>query len=319
MHALNSRYAKLYCRRYLHTGHLFQGRFRAVVAEKSSCLVSLIRYVHGQPAPLASSLPLYMDRPEAGSWVDLAEAETGNWKMEAEFREMEELRRSLQRPAIGSPAFLEEVKRRAAAAGAVPPKAAGPKAEGEKFGEEMELVPVRIREGWHRSGFLAAALMAGLVGLLSQRVIAPSQSKVPVIMGSKPPAIQPAGAAVGAARLARMTSSTNLAGTTWEIQMAPMYAGSGTAAVQDRIMFEGNQLSSSRLSAQGFPRSNVTLTPQEDGRLVWETMQTGPEGEIVLWRGECVGQRMRGVMIRQKGGKEAESFNFISTNPTSET
>jgi predicted MPP superfamily phosphohydrolase len=33
MHALNSRYTKLYCRRYIHTGHLFQGRFRAVVVE----------------------------------------------------------------------------------------------------------------------------------------------------------------------------------------------------------------------------------------------------------------------------------------------
>ncbi len=311
MHALNSRYTKLYCKRYLHAGHLFQGRFRAVVAEKETALLPLIRYLHAQPGSLASSLSLYSDRSQPESWVDLAGTEAGSWKMETESQEMEELRKLLQRPAIGSSAFLEEVKRRASASDIVPAKATGP--------EEEELVPVRIRRNWQRNGFLAAAMVAGLAGLLSQRAATPLQSKVRMIVESHPAAAQPAQLAVGGSRLISTVPAPYLGGTNWQIQMRPMHGADKEPALIDQLSFQEKRVVSEKLSAKGFSGSNYTLTPQEDGTFIWETMQTGPQGEVICWRGECDGRRMRGVMTRQNQGKETENFIFMSVNPMSET
>lgn len=327
MHALNSRYTKLYCKRYVHAGHLFQGRFRAVVAEKEPCLVPLIRFVHGQRDPLANSLSRY-EGFEGGcqvsdlapSWLDTLEleVEAGSWRMEAGSAEMGELRGSLQSQAIGSPIFLNEVKRRAAAAASAQAMASGPEEEEEeeeKLEEDMELVPVRIRRGWHRGGFLAAAMMAALVGLLSQRTLIPLESKVRVIVESQAAPARSSAQAVSepAPLLAVMTPApTQLNGTRWEIQIAPMYARNGTPIVQDQIAFEGNRISSKALSAQGFPMSNITLTPQEDGRLVWETMQTHPNGEMVFWRGELKEGRMQGIFSRRPAGDgPPQDFLFV--------
>ena len=316
MHALNSRYTKLYCKRYIHTGHLFQGRFRAVVAEREPCLLPLIRFVHGQPESLTASLSRYEGKDPLGSWVDVLETGTGSWKMEAGSAEMENLRSALQRPAIGSPAFLEEVKQRSAAVASAPAKSAGPEEEDLKELEEEELVPVRIRRGWHRNGFLAAAVMAALAGLLSQRT--PSESKLHVIVESKPGAAASSPVAVAGTQLASMLPMPHLGGTTWDIQIRPMNSMGKSQIREDSLRFDGSRVASSQLSDEGFAPSNYTLTPQGDGTFIWETMQSGPGGEVICWRGECDGKRMRGVMTRQKDGKEVESFNFIAVNPMSE-
>ena len=325
MHALNSRYTKLYCSRYVHKGHLFQGRFRSVVAEKETTLLPLIRFTHGQPKPLASSLSRYEGKETLESWVDLLEAKPESWRMEAGSAEREELRGLLQRPAIGSDSFLAEVKNRMAV------KAAGPEEEDlkelEEGEEERELVPIRIRKGWKRGGFLAAVAVAGLAGVISQRVPAartPSLDNVitAVIVGSESaPAEAPVAAASVASggQLASFIPVPHLGGTAWDLQVRSM-RGPGQAPIQkDSIRFDGNRMTSAELSAEGFSSSNCTLTPQPDGTFLWETMQSGPAGETVCWRGECDGRKMRGVMTRQKDGKEAESFNFIAVNPMSET
>lgn len=319
MHALNSRYTKLYCKRYIHTGHLFQGRFRAVLAEKEPYQLPLIRFVHSQPEPLASSLPRYEGKDPLGSWVDVLEAGTGSWRMETASPEMEEMRGLLQKPAVGSPDFLEEVKRRTSAAASAPVKAAGPEEEDLKeLEEEEEMVPVRIRKGWHRSGFLAAAVMAALVGLLSQRALIPSESKVRVIVESQPGSAPSSPVVVAGTQLASLAPAPHLGGTTWDIQIRPMRNAGKSPIREDSLRFDGSRVASSQLSDEGFAPSNYTLTPQPDGTFIWETMQAGPGGEIICWRGECDGQRMRGVMTRQKDGKETESFNFIAVNPMSE-
>ena len=37
---------------------------------------------------------------------------------------------------------------------------------------------------------------------------------------------------------------------------------------------------------KGFPSTNITLTVQPDGSLIWETMQTSEKSGICFWRGE---------------------------------
>jgi len=104
-----------------------------------------------------------------------------------------------------------------------------------------------------------------------------------------------------------------LDGTEWEIRLMPMGAESAAGIQQDQLAFTHNQVSSSALTVQQFPPSNYTLTPQPNGVLLWETMQTSPHGEVVCWRGEWQGTTMRGVTTRQPAGKAPENFTFVGT------
>ncbi|MBI2069434.1 MAG: transposase [Elusimicrobia bacterium] len=49
MRLINGRYAEYFNRRHGRVGHLFQGRFKALILEKESYLAGLSRYIHLQP------------------------------------------------------------------------------------------------------------------------------------------------------------------------------------------------------------------------------------------------------------------------------
>ena len=333
MHALNSRYTKIYGKRYHRSGHLFQGRYRATVLEKEPSLAPLTRYLHAQADALATSLPQYQ-RPDS-SWLDRedllrrftradlrekAAAEEarkayGLYVQSAVPEELEEWRRMLEQPAIGSPGFLRAVEQ--AKAGRQE-HAADTDPE-----EEPVLVPVPVRRGggpWRKLLSAAAILgflySVGSVAFLSGIVVkqAESNKRVQVVIQAAAPNIQQASAVhvsePPAVPVMATPVATELNGTQWQIQIAPMYARNGSVPVQeDHVTFEGNQMSSSTLNTQGFPKSNITLTPQEDGRLVWETMQTHSNGETVFWRGEMKEGRMQGVFSRHP--KDGAPIDFI--------
>jgi REP element-mobilizing transposase RayT len=63
VHAVHSRYAQHFNRRYDRSGHLFQGRFRALVIDREAYLLEVVRYIHRNPvkARLAA-------RPEDFPW-----------------------------------------------------------------------------------------------------------------------------------------------------------------------------------------------------------------------------------------------------------
>ena len=104
------------------------------------------------------------------------------------------------------------------------------------------------------------------------------------------------------------------------LEMKPLSDQKGKRPRQDTLTFEGRQVTSTNLFREGYPTSSYSVTVQtESGMVIWETMQTGPNGEVVCWRGEYDGQRMRGVVTRQKDGKELESFSFIAVSPVSQT
>ena len=49
MHGVNSSYTGYFNRRYVRAGHLFQGRYKAIVVDKDAYLLELSRYVHLNP------------------------------------------------------------------------------------------------------------------------------------------------------------------------------------------------------------------------------------------------------------------------------
>ena len=80
MHNLNTAYTVYFNRKYKRVGHLFQGRYRAILVEKESYLVELGRYIHLNPVRaklvkrpqdwLFSSYRDYIGLRENKDWIE---------------------------------------------------------------------------------------------------------------------------------------------------------------------------------------------------------------------------------------------------------
>jgi len=68
MHGINSSYTGYFNRKYGRSGHLFQGRYRGILVERDSYLLSLSRYVH-----LNSLRAGLVERPEDYRWSSYRE------------------------------------------------------------------------------------------------------------------------------------------------------------------------------------------------------------------------------------------------------
>lgn len=138
MHVINSTYTKYFNSRYARHGHVFQGRFKACIAERNVYLKELARYIH--LIPVNSGLA---DKPENYNWssyrasIDAVEDTVGikshfeevlkdfsgihseQIRLYKEFTEsagkdtLKGLRKKVQSSRIlGSKKFVEDVKRR---------------------------------------------------------------------------------------------------------------------------------------------------------------------------------------------------------------
>lgn len=73
MHGINSRYTAYFNRRYKRSGHLFQGRYKAII-DKDAYLIPLSRYVHLNPVRAK-----IVERPEEYKWSSYR-GYIGKWK-----------------------------------------------------------------------------------------------------------------------------------------------------------------------------------------------------------------------------------------------
>ena len=127
------------------------------------------------------------------------------------------------------------------------------------------------------------------------------------------------------ARLAALHPAARLNGTSLDVELRSMMGLTDAAAKQDHLEFRNGKVTSRQLSAQGFSPSRYTLARQDDGTLVWETVQTDKTGAMMHWRGEWDGQIMQGVLTKEVRGKPAMNFSFVGATqpqrkqPTSET
>lgn len=83
----------------------------------------------------------------------------------------------------------------------------------------------------------------------------------------------------------------------------------------DTLTFAKGKVSSKELSIEGFKQSNCTINVQEDGTIVWETMQANETGDIVFLRGELKDALMQGAMNKQVKGQSSQDFAFTTVAP----
>ena len=96
-------------------------------------------------------------------------------------------------------------------------------------------------------------------------------------------------------------------GAEWEIELTPIAGGKQIA---DTLNFNKGKFISGKLNTQGFTASNYSLTIEDTGKIIWETMQTSPDG-IASWRGEIEQGIMRGI-LSLRSGDQTQDFSFIS-------
>jgi len=134
MHGINGGYTGYFNRKYGHSGHLFQGRYKGILVEKDAYLLQLSRYVHMNPvrAKIAkkldqyrwSSYPAYIGKETEHKWVEyswiLSTFGKGRESAKRKYREYveESLDKGIENPAknldgqiiLGSEEFIEKIR-----------------------------------------------------------------------------------------------------------------------------------------------------------------------------------------------------------------
>ncbi len=92
---------------------------------------------------------------------------------------------------------------------------------------------------------------------------------------------------------------------------------------EDTFSFQNNQFRSKNNTERGFTPTNYTITVPEGGdNAIFETMQTGPKGEVIFVRGDWAKDSMSGAISEQMEiGKVTAEYWFttskkISVKPT---
>ncbi|MDD5255232.1 MAG: hypothetical protein PHR11_04170 [Candidatus Omnitrophica bacterium] len=97
---------------------------------------------------------------------------------------------------------------------------------------------------------------------------------------------------------------------------APENAGKRITVEEDVLTFSGEgKVVSRELLAKGYPESNYTLSLQEGGVAVWETMQVNESEGLVFFRGELKDGVLTGVMSKQPQKGSKATYYFTTVKP----
>ncbi|MDO8748542.1 MAG: hypothetical protein Q7J72_05445 [Candidatus Omnitrophota bacterium] len=118
---------------------------------------------------------------------------------------------------------------------------------------------------------------------------------------------------MSARRESEKKANEALAQKEWQIEVTEMSAKKMKPEI-DVLTFAEGKVISKNYSAKGYSPTNITLTVQDNGTIVWETMQTNPEHGTVFWRGELSNGLISGAVSLQpkKGGNEDYYFTTVS-------
>jgi putative transposase len=300
MHDLNNTYTKYFNSRYDRKGHLFQGRFKSALVEKAPNLVKLTAYMHLNPKRLHlvtdakeyqhGSYKGYLD-PGVAKQFNLEQeiAEVLSLLKDKGYAELvdgltpeegNKLHKRLQRGGIvGSNGFVKNVKDKVA-----------------NFQSRISAQESAAKQSRYRlfilSGSFLLIIVAGLSGVYFYFTARDTDGPI-----DAQPAVS------GIMNLGYLNS------TEWDIETVP-FSGEGTIH-KDTLSFRQGRFSSAVLNDKGYAVSNYTLI-QENGKIIWETMQTSPDGSTASWRGEVQQDKMRGILSLRQKGEKPQDFSFMS-------
>ena len=348
MHDINSRYTKMHNSRYQKKGHLFQARFKALMAEKQPYLLPLIEHVHTNPLRVGLvseakdwdySSFCQLTGQEAIEFFSLAD----EFALAAEVLAItqDELRsRLLRLPAaspnkfdiaihkkriLGSLEFVEEIKSAIAKAQIEQAKAQKPR--------RPFLITVII---------ILLVTVSGALVTYFYRKTTTLQIKYDQTMRIYEQTL----AMLNRQRDLALETNESVEEYVWKIRVAeqaledyrleqkqkaknrsgPVISGYayrvglrqiGGPNLEKPIAFDtlvilSGSVASRVLSQEGFNASNYSLKRLSGGRISWDTIQRNKQGQIANWRGEWNGRSMSGVLRRTWTDGVVRDFSFQS-------
>ncbi len=157
----------------------------------------------------------------------------------------------------------------------------------------------KIISVWIVLGFLALTVRPVFAGWL-ERVRAPQAQKV----------VTPAQAPAVPMKDVIAKKKAELNGTVWNIELRPI--SSKGKVEKDVITFSQDKIMSNNLTTLGYAATNFTVRLENDGTVVWETMQTSEKDGQAFWRGDIKDGVMRGVLSKRDKKNRGYDFNFAS-------
>lgn len=159
---------------------------------------------------------------------------------------------------------------------------------------------------WHISMLWVGCVLSGVAVAEEARPTAPPAAPA-----------QPAAAAAEPAKSSKEQQQdavrAALDGTSWTMELRSDATGKTR---QDTLRFSGRTVGSDWMTKTGYGTSNYSMRVEDDGLVIWETMQS-KEGEgLAFWRGElgsASGMTMSGTLSRQPTQGDTESFSFSAT------
>jgi hypothetical protein len=136
--------------------------------------------------------------------------------------------------------------------------------------------------------------------------------QAPVVQEVSKEAAKPSKSSIDKDRMLREKKKSALNNSQWDIEVVAL-SGKGSKQ-KDVLVFYENKFSSDVYSKLGFNASNYTLTLQENGMAVVETMQTSEKEGIIFWRIELdpAVTVCKGVLSRQLPNNKSEDYSFVS-------
>lgn len=321
MHDLNSLYTKYFNGRYERHGHLFESRFKSVLVEKATHLLKMTRFIHTEissPNDPCSSfliykasqnpsteLPLELKEIDLKAEINevlefLIDKDHGAYErycLEGDAEEMKSLEKSLRRASIlGSPYFMAQAKNRIARY--IPP-------------QKEEVLKVRSFAKRNKS----LLIMAGTAALLatgSSVYLYVSrqnlQTHFETVLQRREKEFKEKIRFENRSPIAL----TELEGTQWQMEMIALPTVEGEEPFKDMISFKNGSVSSEYFNARGFNSTPITTQTQDNGVVVWQTVQLNMNGDRLSWRGLWSGDAMKGVVSFHAVGQKPKNISFYS-------
>ncbi|MCX5693111.1 MAG: transposase [Candidatus Omnitrophica bacterium] len=347
MHDITSLYTKIYNGKHGKKGHLFQQRFKALIAEKDAYLLQLTRQIHLSPVaekivsdPKSyqySSHNMFLDSSKRGFPNMKAEIEEvfGMLKgREREFdafvskpdsKEIEEFKKILRKNRIlGSDEFIEEVKNRIEENAKAQKKNQAPNKTQRLYlaagGAAIVLLGMAIAYFYFQNSLLKTkysktinVYKSTLDMLKRERDVAIKANKDIETYVWKIRLTEQA--LQNTVREQKRTDKPmkEIEGFAWKIGLTQTTGASIGFPKEDVIYFENGQYTSTILAQNGFSNSSYTKTDLKNGVIIWRTIQANEKGETVSWRGEWDGSTMKGMMNMHLIDGAIRDFSFVST------
>jgi len=308
MRDLNNNYTKYYNGRYGRKGHLFRERFKAALVEKQNYLLKMSAYIHLNPRtvhastdakayPYSSYQTYLLDdaaRKEDVQFLNEAIKEAMSFLPNTTYENFvenvsEEERKAIHKKLshggiVGSEEFIRQVKD-----------------EVQQYQEQGIAKKYEVQDKKQYKLFLAwgsvfVVLMAS-ASLVYVFFVNRQQIRSRITAQNGQPALGQEQALPVDWRVKE-----------WRIKLTPIRGGTSSL---DILTFKENVFISSKLTALGFPNSNFSQSVDEDGAVIWRSMQNGSRG-VATWKGQVNGSIMKGILSLREEGKPAQDFSFVS-------